>query len=1275
MSKIIRGSKGPPQPREPERAEDTLNSKEFATIQDLLSEGEIEGFATPSKKGIPQNDANYKNACLADIFLNNTSVLNVSPDDPNFTTKLNNLTDTDFNFEDVSFTPRFGTSNQTPVRNLDNENLEKVSNPILTNSAVVTTTAPVTSPSLTLGKHAVEVTVQFLALQKFENNGDILGTEVNYKIQLSVNGGVFVDKVNETITGRSKDSYSREHTINLPQQLFGQTAYSDNTKIRVVRVTADSDPDLIQDTFGVSRIEEIVFNTQSYPDCAYSTLRVSAEQFSSVPQRAFRIRGIKVRIPGAGANNSGTPTVVKNQADADALGLGTVSSFGFIHYPAGYIFNGTMGAAVWTTCPAMILLDVLTNQRYGLGVHISPDQSTDEKLYENIDLFSYVQASKYANAEVTLDDGTKEARFACNVCIQGTTEAFTLINELAGVMRAFPIWQTGSVTLAQDSPADPTYLFSLANVTEAGFTYSGSSLKQRHSVISVSYFNMDSREIDNEVVEDSTAIAKLGIIKKTIKAFATTSRTQAIRLAKAVLFSEQQESEVVNFTTSVDAGAIVRPGSVIAISDPVRGLQRRSGRIKSATTTAITVDNSQDLSSFAGLNRELSVILPDGKVETKTVPTGQNGITNNNTVINVSSAFSRVPSNNSIWVLSSTGSGGSPKKTFRVISVEEQDGINYTISALTYNAGKYDNIEQGVALPARNLSLLNQPKSPPSGLVAEERVIVKNKLAIAKIILSWVSVTGTSRYQVQYRYNETNWVVQDVFRPDFEIENTRAGKYEFKVFSYSATLKLSNASTNLILNAKGKTDPPGNVQNLTMEPVTNKLVRLRWSKAVDPDVLHGGRVYVRHSNLTNGLGTFQNASDIVESLAGATTDVVVPSLEGEYILKFQDDQGIFSLGETSVIQDLPDLIDTQDVFEDREDFDNPKFQGNKNNTVVDNSTGLLRLTDPTVVKTGTYVQDNANPVGSGVAGTTITITSTSHGISAGEILQINFTGGNAISGEYTIASVPNANTLTVTSAKAFATNGNVSIGRGLRGTYDFKDVLDLGDVFSIDLRRTLLSVGFLTGQTIEALIPNTSPEFGGPADGGFDNYATDGNFDGPAADQANCKMQVATSQTASGSFSPFNNFANGTFKGRRFKFRLVLETTNVTQNMNVTEAGYIAEFQSRTEQNYRTSGNNTSTLPQNSGTAQTNPNGLDVTFGTPFFTGSSNQFKPSIGITIMGAAAGEYFVIKTDSNGDYLNAAGNVVTGTGFNVKILDSSNNPVNKKFTFQAVGYGKGV
>ena len=271
-------------------------------------------------------------------------------------------------------------------------------------------------------------------MQKFETNGDILGTEVNYKIQLQTNNGAFVDVINETIKGRSKDSYSREHVINLPNAIFGTANYT-QAKIKVVRVTADSNVDEIQDVFIVSRVEEIVYTPQAYP-VLHSTLRVSAEQFRAVPQRAFRIRGIKVNIPGAGANNSGTPTV----------DIAT----GRIVYPANYIFNGTMGAAVWTTCPSMILLDLLTNQRYGLGVHISPDfdidNPSDVDLFKNIDLFSYVQASRYANEEITLDDGTKEARFACNVAYREQQKLY-FINELSGIMRAFPIWPLfGTIT-------------------------------------------------------------------------------------------------------------------------------------------------------------------------------------------------------------------------------------------------------------------------------------------------------------------------------------------------------------------------------------------------------------------------------------------------------------------------------------------------------------------------------------------------------------------------------------------------------------------------------------------------------------------------------------------------------------------------------------------------------------------------------------------------------------------------------------------------------------
>ena len=156
-------------------------------------------------------------------------------------------------------------------------------------------------------------------------------------------------------------------------------------------------------------------------------------------------------------------------------------------------------------------------------------------------------------------------------------------------------------------------------------------------------------------------------------------------------------------------------------------------------------------------------------------------------------------------------------------------------------------------------------------------IVTINGLAVSKLLLTWVPVTGVSQYLVQYRFNNTNWVSETVFRPDFEILNTEAGTYEFKVYSYNAALEISATSSDLTFNAVGKTQPPGDVQNLSMEPITNKLVRLRWLQSVDPDVLHGGRVYVRHSNLTDGSGTFQNSVDLVTALAGNTTEEVVPS--------------------------------------------------------------------------------------------------------------------------------------------------------------------------------------------------------------------------------------------------------------------------------------------------------------------------------------------------------------------------------------------------------------
>ena len=1131
--KIIRGAGAPPPPSappQPTRTPDTLHSRQFATLMDLISEGEIEGFASASKAGLTKGTTAYNNAALKDVFLNDTAILQASANNSSPAT-------TDFNFQDVTFDPRFGTSDQTHINGIESsESLQTV-------GVNVTKASPVTRSITNTDIDAVKVTITFPQIQVATSSGDLLGSSVNLQIQVQYNSGGFTTLIDDTITGRTADAYQKEYRVTLTGAF--------PVDIKVVRVTDDAADTSTVNGFQFTSFSEIVDDKQTYLNSAYASLRIDSQQFSSIPKRKYRIRGIKVRIPGAGASSSGTPTVD--------------NTTGRIVYPDGYIFNGVMGAATYCNCPSMILLDLLTNTRYGFGDHI-----TDS----NLDLFSFVTVSKYANTLVSDGFGGQEARFSCNVNIQNSNEAFDLINELAGVMRCIPIWSAGSITLSQDSPKDSSYIFSLANVGEGGFNYSGSSLKARHSVVSASYYNMDSQDVDFEVVEDSALIAKIGTVVKQVKAFACTSRGQANRLAKNILFAENNESEVVTFTTSIDSGAICRPGSVIEINDPVRAGIRRSGRVNAATTTQITVDDTASTDLPTTNNPTLSVILPDGTVETKDVSSISGA------VITVSSAYSATPNVNTVWLLSNDTV---QSQKFRVVTVEEQDGMNYAVTALSYVPGKYDFVEDGASLPTRTVSTFVGLKEPPSALQVEEKIVEINNQAISKLIISWQPITGVTQYQVNYRFNNGNFISTTVSSPDFEILNTDIGTYEVQVFSFNASLQLSATSTNATFNAVGKTALPSDVTGLSAEPINEKLVRLRWNLSTDLDVTHGGLVFVRHSTKTDGTGTFSNSVDLIQALAGNTTTAEVPYLEGEYILKFRDDGGRFCSGETSVIIDLPDNQAPLITQTRREDLDSPKFQGTKTNLSFDSATNTINL------------------------------------LGAGNFDSI--TDFDAVS-----------------SLDDFG--GIVS-----SGTYDFGGTaggttLDLGAVFSLDLKRHFLT---------EAFYPNDL----------FDSRSalldTWTDFDGTASTDVNAEMLVRVTQDDPSSGSPtytdFQTFANGTYKGRGFQFRTNVTSNDPAQDIRISELGYTASLQRRTEQ-----GNVTAS----------GAGAKAITFTSPYFVGTSsllgaNTNLPSVGINAQNMASGDYFEVSS-------------VSGTGFTVHFKNSSNASIDRNFTYQAVGFGKG-
>ena len=1204
--KIIRGSFGggskPSPPPQPTKTPDTLHSKQFVTFLDLISEGEIEGSASASKEGITDKTSTaYRNSYLKDVFLNNTPILKS-------TASSTSPQDIDFNFQDVTFNSRHGTANQTKIDGIESSSS---STPV---GVTVTASSPVTRQITNTNVDRIKVTITFPQIQVATDSGDLLGDTVQFKISVQYNSGGFTDVHTDTVTGRTADAYQKDFSIKVDGSF--------PVDVRVTRITADSTSSSTVNSFQWTSFAEIIDDASTYANSAYNSLRLDSQQFTSIPSRKFRVRGIKVRIPGAGASSSGTPTVD--------------NTTGRIVYPDGYIFNGVMGSAVYTNCPAMVLLDLLTNTRYGFGDHI-----TDS----NLDLFSFVTASKYANTLVNDGFGSQEARFSCNVNIQSSSEAFDLINELAGVMRCMPIFSAGSITITQDSPKDASYLFNLSNVTSEGFNYSGSSLKQRHTAVAVSYFNMDSQDVDFEIVDDTTAQSKFGIITKQVKAFACTSRGQAARLGRAILFAEQNESELVSFTTSIDAGAIVRPGAIIDIADPVRAGVRRGGRLSAvASTTVMTIDDA-NASDLATTNSpKLSVVLPDGTAETRDVSSISSA-----GVVTVSSAFSQTPNVNTVWLLANTTVEA---QKFRVITVEEQDGINFSITALSYVEGKYAFIEDSLSLPTRTVSVLNELKPPPSNLSAVETIVPINNQAVSKIFISWQPIVGVIEYQVNYRYQNGNFVSEKVSRPDFQIFNSQLGTYEIQVFSYNIQGQLSATSNDLTFIAVGKTALPEDPTNLTIEPVSDQFVRLRFTPATDVDVTHGGTISVRHTpSIDPTVATFSNSTEIIPKLSGNISETLVPALTGTYSIKFIDDGGRRSDNAARIIVTQPDPQPNQVILTEREDTDSPPFQGNKTNTFYDADFDGLLLDGTTLWDSITQNID--------------------------DLSNIDFAGPISSS-----------------------------------GSYEFQNEVDMGGIFNLTLKRRFVTSGLLPNDLIDSRTANidTWTEFDGTlaedvgakllvattqsdpsatTSGTYAQSATtitvtksshgftvgnfvdltftsgsgvDGKYEIQTVTTNNFTVGAGVSQTTSGNvtigseFSKFNTFANGEYTARGFRFKVELTSDDPAQNINVTELGYEASLKRRTETV------NTAIASQcaTTGSAKT------VTFGNPFFVGtgslggSTTAFLPTIGITLEGAASGDFFNITS-------------ITGTQFVIETKNASGFK-DLSFKYTAIGFGKG-
>ncbi|HHI0357281.1 TPA: phage tail protein [Klebsiella pneumoniae] len=768
------GKKSSGSSRTPVEADDTVNSRAMASILDLLGEGVVGGLINGAKS----------------IFIDGVALENE---------------DGSFNYSGVTWDFRDGSQDQSPMPGFD-----FVETPKAVNTQLKTTNA-VTVAIDNDDADRVRVIMKFPSLRSIDKKtGDTNGTLVQFKFQLANGNGSFYDVIatgesssDVTLTAKKTGVYYRSYEIQLPKP---GRAY----KVRVLRLSADSnDQYLFNDTW-VDSIGEIVDTPMNYPNSVLVGLKVNSEQFgSSMPSRSYLIRGLKIRVPSNYDENTNTYNGV---------------------------WDGTF-KLLSSSNPAWILFDLLTNARYGLGKFVSESM---------IDLGQLYQIGRYCDEEVDDGFGGKEKRFAINTQITSRQDAYRLIQDIAGAFRGMVFWAGGMVNIMQDSPSDPVMLFTNANVKDGLFTYKGSARKDRPSVALITYNNkQDGYKQNVEYVEDQEAMARYGERKTEAVAFGCTSRGQAHRVGLWLLYTARMESDMITFTAGLDASFLM-PGETVLIQNKYRAGKRNSGRIVSFTKNSITLDAPVSLKKSGSFIR---IINQEGKIVERDI----NEIGDNITKVTFKTALATAdqPVANGVWTI--TEPDLVPMRARVVAIAQGETPGSFDITVVQNNASKYQAIDNGAALVPENTTVLDPTYSKPSNLVISEGTYLSSPGNLSvKLMLAWEG--KSPEYWVSWRRsdegNVSNWQSVRATEEQYEIVNVAEnGRYDFQLYSVSFGGKKSEIIT-AVYQVKGTMTPPGAPTSLTAVGDYRNVV-LNW---VNPDSVDLAQINV-YASKTNKLDT------------------------------------------------------------------------------------------------------------------------------------------------------------------------------------------------------------------------------------------------------------------------------------------------------------------------------------------------------------------------------------------------------------------------------------
>ena len=618
---------------------------------------------------------------------------------------------------------------------------------------------------------AVRVRVGWATLLWQKDNGDKVGTRVEYAIDLSVDGGAYETVINGVVDDKVTTLYERSHRINLPKATTGW-------QLRVRRVSPDATSINIVDTMKVQAVTEIIDAKLRYPHTALLYVEFDARQFpNGIPQVVCSPKGRIIRVPDT-------------------------------YDPETRTYSGTWTGTfkwAWTDNPAWIFYDIVLSERFGLGQRIGAEQLDRWELY---------RIAQYCDQLIPDGRGGMEPRHRCNVYIQDRAEAWTVLRDLAARFRGMTYWGDDRMYVLADMPDDTWHIYNHANVVEGKFTFSDPSETTRYTTALVNWDDPKNHyKSTPEPVYDNDLAMRYDYRQIELTAIGCDRQSEANRHGRWILLTNGA-GEVVTFATGLDVPPV---GKVIGVAANELAGRIIGGRISAVSGRNVKLDRVADVKP----GDRLFVNLPSGQAQARTVQ-AVNGDT-----VTVTTPWSETPEAESNWAVEADDLY---MALFRVTGVTDNNDGTWAVSGTTYNPDLYFAVDHGARLDERPISVIPPGvQAPPDNVTIDSYSQVSQGIAVTTMRVAWDSVAGAIAYEAEWRKDSGNWVsMPRTSTQGFEVPGIYAGRYLVRVRAINAMDASSVWSFSDEVVLTGKVGNPPKPVGLTASDNVVFGIELNW---------------------------------------------------------------------------------------------------------------------------------------------------------------------------------------------------------------------------------------------------------------------------------------------------------------------------------------------------------------------------------------------------------------------------------------------------------------